>query len=75
MLLVDFPFLSSNKLFVFFRISYLDIFKAVELTCEKHREELVSSPSLEEIIHYDLWARKYAASLQPASSGLRPALV
>lgn len=57
-----------------FRISYLDIFKIVELTCAKHREELVSSPSLEEIIHYDLWARDYAASLEP-SSGLSPALV
>lgn len=50
------------------RISYLDIFKVVELTCEKHQEELLTSPSLEEIIHYDLWARKYAASLQSSSS-------
>ncbi|KAE8722426.1 1-deoxy-D-xylulose 5-phosphate reductoisomerase [Hibiscus syriacus] len=41
--------------------NYLDIFKVVELTCEKHREEFVSSPSLEEIIHYDLWDREYAA--------------
>lgn len=62
------------ELFISERISYLDIFKIVELTCAKHREELVSSPSLEEIIHYDLWARDYAASLEP-SSGLSPALV
>ncbi|KAF7802198.1 1-deoxy-D-xylulose 5-phosphate reductoisomerase, chloroplastic [Senna tora] len=47
--------------------NYLDIFKVVELTCEQHQNELVTSPSLEEIIHYDLWARKYAASLQISS--------
>ncbi|CAI0398630.1 unnamed protein product, partial [Linum tenue] len=58
------------ELFIDEKISYLDIFKVVELTCAKHREELVASPSLEEIIHYDLWARDYAASLQqsPAST-------
>lgn len=62
------------ELFISERISYLDIFKIVELTCAKHREELVASPSLEEIIHYDLWAREYAESLE-TSSGLSPALV
>ncbi|KAK1373240.1 hypothetical protein POM88_029433 [Heracleum sosnowskyi] len=56
-------------------ISYLDIFKVVELTCQKHQDDLVSSPSLEEIIHYDLWAREYASSLQNASSGFSPALL
>jgi len=54
-----------------YRISYLDIFKVVELTCDKHRNELVTSPSLEEIVHYDLWAREYAANVQ-LSSGARP---
>lgn len=52
-------------------ISYLDIFKVVEVTCEAHMKELVISPSLEEIIHYDLWARDYAANLQK-TSGLSP---
>ena len=55
-----------------FRIDYLDIFKVVELTCDKHREELVTSPSLEEIVHYDLWARDYAAASLQLSSGLTP---
>ncbi|PWZ32257.1 1-deoxy-D-xylulose 5-phosphate reductoisomerase, chloroplastic [Zea mays] len=59
------------ELFIDEKISYLDIFKVVELTCNAHRNELVTSPSLEEIVHYDLWARRYAASLQP-SSGLSP---
>nr|KJB37089.1 hypothetical protein B456_006G189200 [Gossypium raimondii] len=61
------------ELFIDEKISYLDIFKVVELTCEKHQEEFVATPSLEEIIHYDLWARDYAASLQQ-SSGLSPVL-
>lgn len=55
-----------------YRISYLDIFKVVELTCEKHQEELVTAPSLEEIIHYDLWAREYAASVKPTSTSPTP---
>ncbi|XP_061354095.1 1-deoxy-D-xylulose 5-phosphate reductoisomerase, chloroplastic [Gastrolobium bilobum] len=56
------------EMFIDEKIGYLDIFKVVELTCEKHQNELISSPSLEEIIHYDLWARKYAANLQSSSS-------
>ncbi|KAJ1282909.1 hypothetical protein BS78_03G087600 [Paspalum vaginatum] len=59
------------ELFLDEKISYLDIFKVVELTCDAHQNELVTSPSLDDIIHYDLWARRYAASLQP-SSGLSP---
>uniref|UniRef100_A0A1J3HJ23 1-deoxy-D-xylulose-5-phosphate reductoisomerase n=1 Tax=Noccaea caerulescens TaxID=107243 RepID=A0A1J3HJ23_NOCCA len=59
------------QMFIDEKISYLDIFKVVELTCDKHRNELVTSPSLEEIVHYDLWAREYAANLQ-LSSGASP---
>ncbi|XP_074570692.1 1-deoxy-D-xylulose 5-phosphate reductoisomerase, chloroplastic-like [Curcuma longa] len=59
------------ELFINEKINYLDIFKVVELTCDAHRNELVASPSLEEIVHYDLWARDYAANLQ-LSSGLSP---
>ncbi|CAM8933826.1 unnamed protein product [Rhodiola kirilowii] len=55
------------EMFIDEKITCLDIFKVVELTCSKHREELVTAPSLEEIIHYDLWARQYAASLQVTS--------
>ncbi|PON42523.1 1-deoxy-D-xylulose 5-phosphate reductoisomerase [Trema orientale] len=56
------------ELFIDEKIGYLDIFKVVELTCDKHQSEMVASPSLEEIIHYDLWARDYAATLQSSSS-------
>lgn len=66
-LLVDVIFHLTIGYFGVSRISYLDIFKVVELTCEKHQAELLTSPSLEEIIHYDLWAREYAASLQSST--------
>jgi len=54
--------------FSLIRISYLDIFKIAELTCNEHQKELVTSPTLEEILHYDQWARQYAAGLQKALS-------
>nr|ACJ85147.1 unknown [Medicago truncatula]AFK44085.1 unknown [Medicago truncatula] len=56
------------ELFVAEKISYLDIFKIAELTCNEHQKELVTSPTLEEIFHYDQWARQYAAGLQKALS-------
>nr|ADD82536.1 1-deoxyxylulose-5-phosphate reductoisomerase [Narcissus tazetta subsp. chinensis] len=62
------------ELFLDEKIGYLDIFKVVELTCDAHRKDLVVNPSLEEIIHYDLWARGFAANLN-LSSGLSPLLV
>ncbi|KAJ7515914.1 hypothetical protein O6H91_22G034400 [Diphasiastrum complanatum] len=55
------------ELFLDERIGYFDIIKIIEKTCEKHREELVSRPSLEEIVHYDHWARVYAAKIAEAS--------
>ncbi|XP_010459153.1 PREDICTED: 1-deoxy-D-xylulose 5-phosphate reductoisomerase, chloroplastic-like [Camelina sativa] len=55
------------EMFIDEKISYLDIFKVVELTCDKHRNELVTSPYLEEILHYDSWAREYAATVQVSS--------
>lgn len=39
----------------------------IEAVCAKHREELVVKPSLEDILHYDGWAREYA--LQVVESG------
>ncbi|XP_026441824.1 1-deoxy-D-xylulose 5-phosphate reductoisomerase, chloroplastic-like [Papaver somniferum] len=56
------------EMFIDEKISYLDIFKVVELTCDKHRSELVTSPSLDDIIHYDLWAREYAATVKTSPS-------
>ncbi|KAL6006985.1 hypothetical protein ACLOJK_032481 [Asimina triloba] len=55
------------EMFINEKIGYLDIFKVVELTCAEHRKELVTNPSLEEIIHYDSWARDFAESLQKSA--------
>ena len=52
----------------------MDIVKLIEMTCAKHREELVVKPSLEEILHYDGWAREYALQLVESGS-FRPAIV
>lgn len=44
------------------KIGYLDIMKEVEAACEAHRAELVEAPTLEEIVHYDQWARDFVKS-------------
>ena len=38
-------------------------YQVVEAACEAHTPELVESPTLEQIIHYDQWARRYVADL------------
>ncbi|GAQ91298.1 1-deoxy-D-xylulose-5-phosphate reductoisomerase [Klebsormidium nitens] len=51
------------ELFLDERIQYLDIAKVIEKTCEKHQDDLVLRPDLEEIVHYDLWARDYVSEI------------
>ncbi|XP_024364667.1 1-deoxy-D-xylulose 5-phosphate reductoisomerase, chloroplastic isoform X2 [Physcomitrium patens] len=63
------------ELFLEERIGYLDIVKLIEKTCAKHREELVESPSLEEILHFDGWARDYTAELVESGSFLAAVIV
>lgn len=41
------------------KIGYLDIMREVEAACDAHRAELIESPSLDEIVHYDQWARDF----------------
>ena len=47
------------EMFLDEKIGYLDIMKEVEAACEAHQQDLVASPSLEEIVHYDQWARDF----------------
>lgn len=47
------------EMFLAEKIGYLDIMKEVEAACEAHQQDLVASPSLEEIVHYDQWARDF----------------
>ncbi len=49
-------------LFLQEEISFIDIPKVIELTCEKHKNELKKEPSLNEILMIDTWARKNVTS-------------
>ncbi|KAG1653366.1 hypothetical protein FOA52_002023 [Chlamydomonas sp. UWO 241] len=49
----------SVQMFIEERISYLDIMKLNEACCEAHMVELIAIPTLEEIVHYDQWARRW----------------
>ena len=49
------------ELFLDDKIQYLEIVKAVEEACNAHRQELVDRPSLDEIVHFDAWARQHVA--------------
>tara|TARA_B100000029_G_scaffold512955_1_gene611026 strand:- start:278 stop:1504 length:1227 start_codon:yes stop_codon:yes gene_type:complete len=40
------------------RITFLDIPKAIEAACEKHKTDLKTNPSLEDILEVDKWGRE-----------------
>lgn len=56
------------EMFLDRQIGYLDIMKVVEAACEEHCNEFVAKPTLEEIIHFDQWARVYVKELVGSSS-------
>ena len=41
------------------KIGYFDIYRVIELAMEAHKNELVLDPTLDDIVHYDLWAREH----------------
>jgi len=43
------------------KIGYFDIYKVIEDTCAAHMQELVLDPSLDDIVHFDQWARNNVA--------------
>jgi len=43
------------------KISYLDIIKLNEACCEAHKKEWLGTPGLDEIVHFDQWARRWVA--------------
>ncbi|CAI5966445.1 unnamed protein product [Closterium sp. NIES-65] len=51
------------EMFLDDKIHYLDICRVIEGTCDRHRNDLVLAPSLEDIVHFDQWARVYAAEV------------
>jgi 1-deoxy-D-xylulose-5-phosphate reductoisomerase len=45
-------------LFLAEKIHFLDIPKVIEQVCEKHKTDFTSTPSLDDILAADIWARK-----------------
>ena len=50
-------------LFLAEKIQFLDIPKTIERVCDKHRADFSLTPSLEDIIAADVWARQIAIEL------------
>ena len=53
--------MQAVELFLDEKIGYMDIIPTIERCCESHRNELVETPGLEEIVHFDQWARDWVA--------------
>eukprot|EP00293_Proteomonas_sulcata_P002206 CAMPEP_0184321098 /NCGR_PEP_ID=MMETSP1049-20130417/117334_1 /TAXON_ID=77928 /ORGANISM="Proteomonas sulcata, Strain CCMP704" /LENGTH=95 /DNA_ID=CAMNT_0026641793 /DNA_START=65 /DNA_END=352 /DNA_ORIENTATION=- len=53
----------ANEMFRNGKIGYMDIFKVIEGTMEAHKKDLNMSPSLDEIVQVDTWARTQAEEL------------
>jgi 1-deoxy-D-xylulose-5-phosphate reductoisomerase len=51
----------SVQMFIDKKIGYLDIMRLNEAACDAHENELVAEPTLEEIVHFDGWARRFVA--------------
>ena len=47
------------QMFIDHQIGYLDIMKVNAACCEAHQAELIQAPNLDEIVHYDQWARRW----------------
>tara|TARA_B100000609_G_C16987680_1_gene317071 strand:- start:1 stop:642 length:642 start_codon:yes stop_codon:yes gene_type:complete len=56
------------EMFLQEKIGYLDIVKVVSATCDKHRADLVLTPSLDDIVQTDLWAREHVKEIAGQSS-------
>lgn len=50
------------ELFLEEKISYLEIMKYVGACTEAHKTDHVLQPSLQDIVHYDGWARDWVAN-------------
>lgn len=60
-------------LFLDEKISYLDIPKVIERVCDRHRDDLIAQPTLDDIVTIDRWAR--GATVETSESLNPPAVV
>mmetsp|Transcript_7769 Transcript_7769/g.19275 ORF Transcript_7769/g.19275 Transcript_7769/m.19275 type:complete len:453 (-) Transcript_7769:278-1636(-) len=49
----------SVQMFIDEKVHYLDIHRLNEACCEAHKNDWVGTPDLEQIVHYDAWARQW----------------
>ena len=54
--------MQAVEMFLDEKLGYMDIVKTVERGCDAHQQELLQKPSLDEIVHFDQWARKWVSS-------------
>ena len=54
--------MQAVEMFLDEKIGYMDIVKTVEKCCDAHVQELLQKPSLDEIVHFDQWARDWVSS-------------
>ena len=45
------------------KMGYFDIYKVIEMAMEDHKKDLVLDPTLDDIVHYDLEARRFVKEL------------
>ena len=55
------------ELFLAEKVGYLEVMKLVEETCNQHQNDLVHAPNLDDIVHYDSWARDFVDSKAAAA--------
>jgi 1-deoxy-D-xylulose-5-phosphate reductoisomerase len=61
-------------MFIDHQVGYLDIIKLNAACCEAHKSDLVAMPDLDEIVHYDQWARRWVKE-QVESGAFKPKVV
>jgi hypothetical protein len=66
--------LQAVQMFIDEQVGYLDIIRLNEACCEAHKSDLVAYPNLEEIVHYDQWARQWVKQ-QVESGAFKPKVV
>ena len=64
--------LQAVEMFLDEKIGYMDIVKTVEKCCDAHMQELLQKPSLDEIVHFDQWARDWVSGNVKSAKSREP---
>lgn len=61
-------------LFIDEQIQFLDIPKVIEAVCDRHQVDNCATPTLDDILHYDSWARQAAIAVSQTLATGSPAV-